>query len=100
MSTKQFLLGVALFSSVVGTAYAVPPVAGQFGLPYKANQTGPEVTDNCGWRRDQYHMEWNDDFGKYHMGEDWNGKCGDDTDEGAPLLAIADGEVVYVDTPG
>ena len=42
-------------------------------------------------------MQWNTDFSKYHMGEDWNGKCGGSTDENYPLLAIADGKVVYID---
>ncbi len=34
------------------------------------------------------------------MGEDWNGICGGNSDEGAPLLAIADGEVVFLDSVG
>lgn len=53
-------------------------------------------------------MEFNDEINpatgksvnKFHMGEDWNGKCGNDTDEGYPLLAIADGEVAFVDNTG
>lgn len=50
-------------------------------------------------------MEWNTDINpatglpinKYHLGEDWNGMCIGDTDENYPLLAIADGKVVYID---
>lgn len=32
------------------------------------------------------------------MGEDWNNKCPGNSDEGAPLYAIANGEVVFLDT--
>ncbi|MBI3627777.1 MAG: M23 family metallopeptidase [Candidatus Sungbacteria bacterium] len=51
-------------------------------------------------------MQWNGDvnpntglpINKYHDGEDWNGKCGGDTDLGAPLYAIGTtGQVVYLD---
>lgn len=34
------------------------------------------------------------------MGEDWNGVCGGDSDVGATLFAIADGEVVFIDPVG
>lgn len=34
------------------------------------------------------------------MGEDWNGICGGNTDEGAPLLAIGTGQVVFLDNVG
>lgn len=36
------------------------------------------------------------DVPKYHIGEDWNGVCGLDSDFGAPLYAIADGEVFAI----
>jgi hypothetical protein len=82
--------------------YATPPVSGPFGLPYNENQTwsGCSVV---GWvpygdpNAHQYHMQYYDKPEKYHMGEDWNGKC---SDEGAPLLALADGEVSFVDSVG
>jgi hypothetical protein len=37
---------------------------------------------------------------KYHLGEDWNGICGTDSDNGASIYAIADGQVVYMDSVG
>ncbi len=101
MNVRSFLLTAAIIGGFIGSVYAAPiapvgPPAGIFGLPYNENQTGP----NCstpGWKLDQYHMQWNTDFSKYHMGEDWNGLCGGSTDENYPLLAIADGKVVYID---
>ena len=51
----------------------------------------------------QIFMQWNDSvrpdgsrINAYHMAEDWNGACGGSTDMFAPLYAIADGFVVYV----
>ncbi len=41
-------------------------------------------------------MDLNVGYG-YHMGEDWNGNCGGDTDAGYPLFAIADGKVSWKD---
>lgn len=37
--------------------------------------------------------------GKYHLGEDWNGVDGGDTDIGLAVYAIADGTVQYADDP-
>lgn len=101
---KKFLrsaIALALLSSVT-VAEAVPPVVGQFGLPYDEGQLWTACF-SVGWvpygdqNAHQYHMQYYSVPAKYHMGEDWNGKCGGSTDEGAPLLAIADGEVVFLD---
>lgn len=103
--------------TVIGasSAAADPFVDGDFQMPFDENQVWnwPGCTD-IGWAppsdpvSHQYHMEWNDSINpdtglpinKYHMGEDWNGICGSDSDEEAPLFAIADGEVVFVDPIG
>ena len=86
-------------------AGSYPESTGPTGLPFNENQTGP-LCSIPGWSTNgdshQFHMEFNPDqkIEKFHMGEDWNGRCGNDTDEGYPLLAIADGEVVLLDSVG
>ena len=91
------LVVLFLASAHVGLA-ADPPVAGVFSRPYYEDWTWP--CGSSGWvaygdpRSHQYHMQYYDVLGKYHMGEDWNGVC---EDTNAPLRAIADGKVVYVD---
>lgn len=108
MSVKPYLLSLSavLCGSLAVAAQEAPAPTGQFGLPYNANQSWSTTAPSCGrigWipygdpDSHQYHMQFYSVVGKYHMGEDWNGKCGGNTDQGAPLLAIADGRVVFVD---
>ncbi len=93
-----FVVGF-LFSNL-SIAGSFPESTGPTSLPFNENQTGPSCSTS-GWSIDgdshQSHMEYNSSIGKFHMGEDWNGKCGGNTDEGYPSLAIADGEVVGVE---
>jgi hypothetical protein len=93
-----FIVSGVLFCNL-SSAGTFPEPTGPAGLPFNENQTGP-LCSTSGWSTSssshQYHMEYNSSIGKFHMGEDWNGKCGGDTDEGYPLLAIADGEAVSV----
>jgi murein DD-endopeptidase MepM/ murein hydrolase activator NlpD len=102
LKLNLFLLSSVLFS-VSAVAGSFPSPTSLFGLPFNEKQTGPYCSIS-GWSNEeashQYHMQHNFSFDKFHMGEDWNGKCGGDTDEGYPLLAIADGEVVSVDDVG
>jgi hypothetical protein len=44
----------------------------------------------------QDFLEENSAFNGYHLGEDWNGSGGGDTDQGHPVYAIGRGIVVYV----
>lgn len=60
-----------------GVGYSEPTKNGQYYLQQYMNLLDP--TDKLN--------------GKYHIGEDWNGKCGSDTDLYGPLFAIADGTV-------
>ncbi len=94
MKLRLLCFSLMVFAPV---SVADPEPTGFFSMPFKENQTGT----NCslpGMKQDQFHMEFNSDpkISKFHMGEDWNGKCGDDTDEGYPLFALAVGEVTYV----
>jgi len=87
------VLAVVAFS---GMAYA--GTAGVFRLPFDPNQhwSCPSI----GYWNDppdhgQNFMNLNTGLTtpKYHLAEDWNGKCGGSTDLGAVLYAIADGVV-------
>lgn len=101
MKIRLLFLCASLLCAIGNSGHAGPieplsKLAGQSGLPFNENQDWPGCSKN-GWKKyDQYHMQKNSKYG-YHMGEDWNGKCGGSTDQNAPLLAIADGKVVYID---
>src|SRR3989338_383710 len=104
MKARWIPLVAVLCGSLAGFVYADPAPTGLFGLPYNEYQTWP-ACNSSGWvpygdpYSHQYHMQLNEELStpKYHMGEDWNGKCGANTDEDAPLLAIAGGQVMFLD---
>lgn len=81
------------------TAYA-GNTAGVFQLPFDPQQTWQACGD-IGYKEPptQYFMQLNTDFNppQYHTAEDWNGQCGASSDLGAPLFALADGVVQYID---
>jgi hypothetical protein len=100
------LISVVLMVALgfVGASFVYGATATSFSLPYSTTEpcTRSDGTTDIGYKEepDQYFMEFNDDIGKdgkpinkYHMGEDWNGKCGGSSDFGDPLFAIADGTV-------
>jgi murein DD-endopeptidase MepM/ murein hydrolase activator NlpD len=86
------------------SAGSFPAPTGAFGLPFNENQTGSSCA-TAGFSRHQYHMEFNSGtdpvtgklINKFHIGEDWNGKCGGNTDKGYPLLAISNGEIFRIE---
>ena len=88
---KVFLTAVLAVVFLASVSHA--GVAGVFRLPYDSYQQWPSpcASSTMGWKVDQIFME-KSSLG-YHLAEDWNGKCGGDTDKGAPLYAIADGFV-------
>lgn len=109
MKLKSFLFSITLLLGVSCFVYAgsikqISDPAGPFVPPISDMQTGSKCNIS-GYKRDQYYMELNTEINpatnkpinKYHMGDDLNGMCGGSTDLGYPLLAIADGEVVYLD---
>ena len=105
--TATFVSGVVVCPVYAGPINPIAVTAGQFGPPISETQTGPQCS-TPGSKFDQYHMQWNTDINpstglpinKYHIGEDWNGKCTGSADAGYPLLAISDGQVVYIDSVG
>ncbi len=115
---------MCLLGTWTSSAYAADPLpTGIFVLPFNENQSWELTAPDCAARgvkgyvnpwdsgasdSHQYHMEWNDDinqqtklpFNKYHMGEDWNGRCGGSSDLGAPLFALGDGIIQLADSVG
>jgi len=102
ISRVFLILAVVSVFLLPGIALAEPSPTGQFGRPFNENQTW-SACGSSGWLFiTQYNMQYNNDANvqKYHMGEDWNGMCGGDSDLGAPLYAIADGQVIFLDNEG
>ena len=85
------MLSFVLFFALFNTAYA--GTAGVFQMPFSPPSSYKPTPE-------QYTMQWNTDFQKYHLAEDWNGIGGGSTDMGYPLYAIADGVVIAVDNIG
>jgi len=65
------------------------------GQPRYLGGTGyvSEDTDGDGWYNAQDFGVWNTDFGGLHPGEDWNDERGENSDVGAPVFVVANGEV-------
>ncbi len=112
---KRLVLVCMLFFVALISSNAMSATAGSFQWPFNVNQAWPlGVPENCtstGYfsinngvtvPNSQYYMELNTELPapKYHMGEDWNGRCNGNTDKGGELRALADGYVVYVDNVG
>lgn len=90
-------LVIVLLLILSATPHGLAQTAGVFRWPFAPNETW-SACKSVGWKRDQYHGEWNAGFRKNHAGEDWNGKCGASTDKGAALYSIAaGGRVMAVD---
>jgi murein DD-endopeptidase MepM/ murein hydrolase activator NlpD len=73
------------------------------GFDYPVGETGydTQANDGDGWYNAQDFGEPNLDFGnKLHLGEDWNGEGGGDTDCGEPVYVASKGTVVYAEDAG
>ncbi|MEM6911831.1 MAG: M23 family metallopeptidase [Verrucomicrobiota bacterium] len=68
------------------------PEARVFEFPLGARQGG--LAYNA-----QPFLDWNGSRGGYHLGDDWNGIGGGNTDAGDPVRSIAAGRVLYTGTP-
>ena len=73
------------------------PLATEFRDPL-GNGTGAlsPANDGDGFYVAQYFGDWNSAIGSYHLGVDWNGEGGGNTDLGEPVYAVAAAEVVTV----
>lgn len=75
-------------------AAATPYVSG-FSFPFGSDKLYTESSDGDGWRNDQGLVYGKFVANKWHLGEDWNAETGGNTDQGSPVYAMAEGEVVY-----
>jgi peptidase M23-like protein len=83
------LLAVTATVLPVMTSHA-ETIAGVFDWPFAPSGSYNRTSG-------QYFMQWNPDFQKYHLADDWNGSGGGSADLGLPLYALADGIVQYKD---
>jgi len=70
------------------------PIAEHFAYPIGRGGRVTEAKDKDGWYDAQNFGE-ND-----HLGEDWNGNAGGNTDCGQPVYATADGTITYAQDAG
>ena len=94
------LLIGTLFWVNVDQACAQNIVADGFDYPIGVAPYYTQQNDGDGWYSAQDHGEWNEEFGKYHLGEDWNKETGTNTDCGLPAFAEASGTIVFAASGG
>lgn len=97
---------------LIATVFFIPnalsaQAVGVFQTPYDEGTVWNCGADQVGFNLHEHFLQWNPEvkprtrkpFG-YNIGEIWRGACGGDTDRGALLYALADGQVMYVDNDG
>ncbi|MCX6916484.1 MAG: peptidoglycan DD-metalloendopeptidase family protein, partial [Verrucomicrobia bacterium] len=92
MKTLNLCLGIAW---LLGSYSAASAVADRFDYPIGNRDRYTEANDGDGWHVAQEFGDWNSDYSKYHLGEDWNAESGGNTDCGLPVYAVANGTIVY-----
>lgn len=93
MKSIKLLMLIGFLGSVLQIAYAIPV---SDGFDYPVGTTGYVTQANDG---DGYYNA--QDFGvSNHLGEDWNGEGGGNTDYGDPVYSSANGTVVYCGNGG
>jgi hypothetical protein len=97
MRKSMVLVGLWALVGLTASWTHAAGVAGRFREPFDLNQHWQDCSQ-IGYTDSptQYFMEMNSDLQsgpKYHLAEDWNGKCGGSSDKGAVLYALADGVV-------
>ena len=86
-----------------GMVYGSDKLLVSNGFDYPVGETGyaTQANDGDGWYNAQDFGVPNSGFGnKLHLGEDWNGEGGGDTDCGEPVYAVSKGTIVYAQNAG
>jgi len=71
--------------------------AESFVFPLGEGAVPTDANDGDGWYDAQDFGVFNENEQKYHLGEDWNGEGGGDTDLGEPVVSAGIGDIVYAD---
>ncbi|HQY88067.1 MAG TPA: GH25 family lysozyme, partial [Tepidisphaeraceae bacterium] len=71
-----------------------------FDYPIGSQTYYTQAHDGDGWYNAQDFGDYISSSGKYHLGEDWNGEGGGNTDLGEPVYSIGDGTIVFAGNGG
>jgi murein DD-endopeptidase MepM/ murein hydrolase activator NlpD len=111
---KQGISAAAFAAAIAVTGNSGAQTTGTFQMPFNPDEIWTQAecqsdpAKRSGFRRTQYVFELNKDLvnkagqstPKYHLGEDWVGNCGGSTYLDAPIVSIADGFVVHLESVG
>jgi hypothetical protein len=97
----MFVVGSAAVAALVTSCDEAPEPASEIVQVTEAMTTtdgfdypvGPP--DGSGYYNAQDFGVWNDTYNGYHLGEDWNGNDGGNTDCDDPVYASANGDVIF-----
>jgi murein DD-endopeptidase MepM/ murein hydrolase activator NlpD len=87
--SKLIIRGLALSITLIALLLPICANAKSDGFDYPAGAPNANNYYNA-----QGFGEWNSRFSGYHLGEDWNKKCGGDCDLGDTLSSISGGTVI------